>query len=210
MRILAILILSFVLLSCQQVPEKEKIVDESDPFTTPKKTVCYQIQNQSNMLGYAEKYEWENKKGVPRNYYFVYNLDQDLVGHIGVSGKTVRYEGLNQSIDLGNRTLEKGLAGIFEQSQVHVFPVSLENKEVALRKKEKSTFLAKSTQKEKKPQTVKAEKDVYEESDYEDSSYEDSDYEDSSYEDSDYEDSSYEDSNGDVEEYSEEDNEFDF
>ena len=38
---------------------------------TPKLTANLQIQNNENILGYAQKYSWENHRGINRDQYFV-------------------------------------------------------------------------------------------------------------------------------------------
>ena len=124
--------------------------------TTPRKTEIYQIQEGDNTIGYAEKYEWETKKGEARHHYFLYNLEGIMVGYVRGDGMTEEYLPGGNRERLGNFTLEGAAERIFDASEaVHIFTarlkdVPVKSKVVVIKKSGKRSRAAKPAA--KKPQ----------------------------------------------------------
>ena len=124
MRTFLILLILIVFAGCRQ-PVEKKLAGKIY-YKEPHKTFCYQVQNNENFLGYADKYELESQSGIKGEYYLVYSPTRELIGCVQWNGRTLLYEGEKTS-ELGSVTLSKGLEKIFNSRPIMIYPVRAEN-----------------------------------------------------------------------------------
>lgn len=141
----------------------------------PTKTHCYQIQQQGSTIGYAHKYSWQTLRN-DYYFYFVYDVRNNLVGHIGGNGNTKKYLANGTTENIGNFTLKTGAEQIFNSpTELRIFTVQAQD--VPMPKVAKFSNLRSTTP--KKATTKPITKDDSEEavSEYDEDIY-DEDYDD--------------------------------
>ena len=84
---------------------------------TPKLSANLQIQDNENILGYAQKYSWENYKGIKRNHYFISDKLGNLIGYVGPKGETKIYLPNGNIKKIGTFLLENACPKIFNVEQ---------------------------------------------------------------------------------------------